>query len=1456
MRQYGDIMELSEVKQLTHRVVKIDIENKNFYSLYNYITQKITVSDVSEEEVIRFSLEENSNFIQHQSYGSEYYIIIPNNLNSITSIYIHYFPAELYEYEEDQNIFWDFNFQTLLQEEPVNGWGNKYPVIKTINKYKMEPVGEKGLKVYSELPNSVDNKKNPNYKDITEIDIINKKDKTEQGYFPLSSRYRQNYKYFNQAPDLKNNPKWNAQEAYDTICNETPLWQVRINRDGLNPVIAETLDGEYYPISVNLNYQYLPTSTHYHQHYYGFEGECPKKDDIFVFEGTDIVDVNENFENENNFRIIKRTEPFDNTHSMFVDHKCIKPLELLACSPKEYITKNKCYDYYTYTAVGDETPSLIQSIPEGQSCSLKYFIFVPNTVDTLVEKYNQERPKEQIRETELISFTSDMTIYGIRKNVIIEDGIFKNTQNSYDGFIDYRLSNEGLWEFEFEMSIRITGTPWGQSQGVWFKDADVNTNKYVEVDCYTGFRIFDNGEIYGQNANGENVFLATLNLPSGDETYVHQITITKIDDTHLHIKAYTTNSDRYSEVTVELPRLPSIEAFHVGLRNVGNHVDAFQKDVSIQNFKKTSYIYEYSTDIMLSDCYLSVNGERISDEFLTYDKKYRNRWIYHEVPFISQGDNLIEIVGPKNNPKIEFFLTKVEIEKFLEYTPRLDYSAHGLRVTEEFDTNDNFCKNERKSLSGSTLRIPEENEESEWKLYPATNIWKQRNQLPNPKGKVFFTLGYDVEIEYDEITGNIYYSHPDDYEYYTEYNIEGKLTQYNFENTWLCYDDETGDSTYNLYASHPRSVRFYKGPNNKFDLYLSDSFENPVGYGTVEVDFVSMRDKNAESLAYAGKKDVQPDGKVYFRKIDLSDIELINNEPTKYYLRIKYTDPCIEDEPIYDYKIVYVEPLNIDIIPSVNDNEQNKRFISYEQDSNGNFILDENNKPIPIYGKDCEGYKNSEYYEDDGKQEITYENFKLHSPLIDQDTNQKYYGGVWSHYDILDKTFFKGTRVKRGGYYIYDVEAEFPLKISLKIIDRMSTGETPVIESIGYCELSVDDKVIQTTLVDQNGYADFFVDLEDIPLNKHTIKMEYYNRYWEPIKFVYFDLIICDDTTKIKPAVPILFKNFPYCPGYVKTDDSTKCKYMYLNDNEFDIYIPQDDTLLMDLDNSENHSNFKLSVYRHKPQYKNISKFTDRNSELIYTKNIYTEKDLLVFISDGLKLDTYCDLPKNETEGQHPILTAPIEKTQIETLMTNIKNHGKNPNAIMPFHNDIRTIGGDIVICPEIMCNFMLYAPIINLETINNTTNAKLINYYQNNIQKYDVRYSIVTSSLDGETRYRTHKRTFTVHYMNYIKAQNYEIYWTGKENNKPFYSDSEEDGYWKIETLKIRKTTSYQNDVKYVDDDDYINVGKIEIYQNGEMYHYIPVNSDSIKIKKKTANDNLQLRYVFEDGYHFVSIE
>ena len=75
-------MDLYTIKQYSHRIDKIIITNDNLYSLYSEIIFKVSLDDkhIQDNEIVRFSLEPNDNFIQHQRFDNDYYFRIPNVL--------------------------------------------------------------------------------------------------------------------------------------------------------------------------------------------------------------------------------------------------------------------------------------------------------------------------------------------------------------------------------------------------------------------------------------------------------------------------------------------------------------------------------------------------------------------------------------------------------------------------------------------------------------------------------------------------------------------------------------------------------------------------------------------------------------------------------------------------------------------------------------------------------------------------------------------------------------------------------------------------------------------------------------------------------------------------------------------------------------------------------------------------------------------------------------------------------------------------------------------------------------------------------------------------------------------------------------------------------------------------------------------------------------------------------
>lgn len=352
------MMELNEITQYSHKIKIINIQNENKQSLYNYIIVKINLPS-SNDEVVRFSLQPNTSFIDHQHIENtnDYYCSIPNQLNQTMILYAHFFPKDLYEYEDEKNDLINiYNLPDILDN-----------AIITSNRYESSIDEDEHLIVQSIDSTSVTDYHDPNYKHYTTTNNINK---TEQGFFPLSSRYR-TYKNW-EVPNLNlADPSWK-------VNNDDLYWEARIP--------FENMEG---PVKVFINYEYLPTSREYHQHYFGFEGIERNNNTINVFEGTNINTLDNKFGSNNNYRIINLGNPYDDKRSIYVPHENIIPIDLDTFTPHIIDNKktcewekNKCQDYYIYTPLFNTTngycSKILTSLTPGHYYSLRYYIYIPN----------------------------------------------------------------------------------------------------------------------------------------------------------------------------------------------------------------------------------------------------------------------------------------------------------------------------------------------------------------------------------------------------------------------------------------------------------------------------------------------------------------------------------------------------------------------------------------------------------------------------------------------------------------------------------------------------------------------------------------------------------------------------------------------------------------------------------------------------------------------------------------------------------------------------------------------------------------------------------------------------------------------------------------------------------------------------------------------------------------------
>ena len=290
-------MDINEIRQYPHKITKINITNSNDTNKSDYDTAmfKITINDKNDNEIIVFSTDtELMNVIPSKKNQNDYYISIANK-QGVSVIYAHYLMADLYDYEEDESdndIFFSYDLKDL----------NK--VIKQNIDYHMNESDKPKIASLIQTANNEDGQeeKDPNYKHYLENDSEQKGPNRKEPHFPLSSRYNNNGHRKLFAPTINQTPDahW---VTTNTNYKDLPVWEARIPREDLKIVKQDT--DEVNPINVYLNYQYLPTSTKYHEHFFGFE-DMPTTQcrNINVLDGDDLDIVNEDFGEKGTYRLI------------------------------------------------------------------------------------------------------------------------------------------------------------------------------------------------------------------------------------------------------------------------------------------------------------------------------------------------------------------------------------------------------------------------------------------------------------------------------------------------------------------------------------------------------------------------------------------------------------------------------------------------------------------------------------------------------------------------------------------------------------------------------------------------------------------------------------------------------------------------------------------------------------------------------------------------------------------------------------------------------------------------------------------------------------------------------------------------------------------------------------------------------------------------------------------------
>ena len=166
-------MELDEIKQYPHKIVKIIInnENKSNESYYDFARFKITIPEKAENEIIMFNYDESlTTEIPCTKSNFDYFLEIPNVEG------IHFLVADLYNNTEESENDGSFVSYDLMQLKEKG--------IK--NHYKIS--NDEHQKVLSVLENSsiTDKDKGPNYK---QYNIDENNGKRIKDKFPIYNKY-------------------------------------------------------------------------------------------------------------------------------------------------------------------------------------------------------------------------------------------------------------------------------------------------------------------------------------------------------------------------------------------------------------------------------------------------------------------------------------------------------------------------------------------------------------------------------------------------------------------------------------------------------------------------------------------------------------------------------------------------------------------------------------------------------------------------------------------------------------------------------------------------------------------------------------------------------------------------------------------------------------------------------------------------------------------------------------------------------------------------------------------------------------------------------------------------------------------------------------------------------------------------------------------------------------------
>ena len=572
------------------------------------------------------------------------------------------------------------------------------------------------------------------------------------------------------------------------------------------------------------------------------------------------------------------------------------------------------------------------------------------------------------------------------------------------------------------------------------------------------------------------------------------------------------------------------------------------KEDTYYSLKYYVYIPSYAR-IEDDTCYMVVQADDITyklhSSFISQDHLLRNQWIYHEIPFKAGKINTIKIIGPQTFNQNEdkdnrIYFINIGLQEMGEYSPTIKYTNYGVYLTEKNEYTFKPMKEAERCVNTKKNNLID----TPWTPIPV-------EELPTPYGDVIISILNEKYVYYDT-TSNIRCIHP----------IYASNEQH-----IISHDNNTG-STY--------QKKYYKWINNK--TQYQECAQNEAHY--VEEYYIKDDEQNTKKyqsalIAPNTHEDIQLSYNT--NTTDLSEsytqfLKGIRGQGNNFTFLFK----DIMGNRISGGKVKAAIFLARDYYADWSDAVG---WLPEKTITNGEVTwsnIDLTNLPYNEQSSNKNRYFVRLEYKDDCQSEEVKIDFK-NLYLLEE---------IAEITDIKITTPNDTTIIEQNGHFNitqYNITNinQLPIKISARIKDQMNHIKTD-----GWCELSIDDDLNQSSLIDHKsndiGWVDFYLNFNDLHAGKQTIKIEYYRQYNKAISFIYFDLYL-DPAVDGKDAVLINI-------NILENNTTTP-----MNGNIYE--INRGDCALYTIATGD-HDHFRLEVYR--------QKIGSNNIETIFQQNIYS----------------------------------------------------------------------------------------------------------------------------------------------------------------------------------------------------------------------------------------------------------